>query len=109
MGKLLEVKIAPLLDDDPSAAELTEAMYSLHGETLGGILPPITFPRAKDRSEVNLCVIPVTFKGGKFVTRPPASPSSAPPAGNRARKFGGAAQGYGRSVSARSPVERSNR
>jgi branched-chain amino acid transport system substrate-binding protein len=68
MGKLLEVKIAPLLDDDPTPAELTEAMYSLHGETLGGILPPITFPRAKDRSEVNLCVIPVTFKGGKFVT-----------------------------------------
>jgi branched-chain amino acid transport system substrate-binding protein len=68
MGKLLEAKIAPLLDDDPSAAELTEAMYTLHGETLGGILPPITFPRAKDRSEVNLCVIPVTFKGGKFIT-----------------------------------------
>ncbi|HET9769867.1 MAG TPA: ABC transporter substrate-binding protein, partial [Acidimicrobiia bacterium] len=68
MGKLLEVKIAPLLDDDPSPAELTEAMYTLRGETLGGILPPITFPRAKDRSEVNLCVIPVTFKGGKFVT-----------------------------------------
>ena len=68
MGKLLEVKIAPLLDDDPTPAELTEAMYSLHGETLGGILPPITFPRAKDRSEVNLCVIPVTFQGGKFVT-----------------------------------------
>jgi branched-chain amino acid transport system substrate-binding protein len=68
MGKLLEVKIAPLLDDDPTPAELTEAMYTLRGETLGGILPPITFPRAKDRSEVNLCVIPVTFKGGKFVT-----------------------------------------
>jgi hypothetical protein len=43
-------------------------MYTLHGETLGGILPPITFPRGKDRSEVNLCVIPVTFKGGKFIT-----------------------------------------
>ena len=70
MGRLLEVKIAPLLDDDPTSAELTEAMYSLRGETLGGILPPITFPRTKDRSEVNLCVIPVTFKGGKFVTGP---------------------------------------
>lgn len=68
MGKLLEVRIAPLLDGDPSPAELTEAMYSLRGETLGGILPPITFPRAEDRSEVNLCVIPVTFRGGKFVT-----------------------------------------
>ena len=36
------------------------------------VTPPITFPRAKDRSEVNLCVIPVTFKGGKFVTKDPA-------------------------------------
>jgi branched-chain amino acid transport system substrate-binding protein len=78
MGKLLEVKIAPLLDDDPTPAELTEAMYTLHGETLGGILPPITFPRAKDRSEVNLCVIPVTFKGGKFVTSPAESFVCAP-------------------------------
>ena len=69
MGKLLETKIAALLDDDPTPAELTEAMYTLHGETLGGLLPPITFPRAKDRSEVNPCVIPVTFKGGKFVTK----------------------------------------
>jgi branched-chain amino acid transport system substrate-binding protein len=78
MGKLLEAKVAPLLDDDPTPAELTEAMYTLHGETLGGILPPITFPRAKDRSEVNLCVIPVTFKGGKFVTSPAESFVCAP-------------------------------
>jgi branched-chain amino acid transport system substrate-binding protein len=78
MGKLLEARIGPLLDDDPTPAELTEAMYSLHGETLGGILPPITFPRAKDRSEVNLCVIPVTFKGGKFVTSPAESFICAP-------------------------------
>ena len=71
MGQLLEAKIAPLLDDDPSAAEMTEAMYTLKNETLGGLLPPITFPRQKDRSEVNLCVIPVTFKDKKFLT--PAS------------------------------------
>ena len=60
MGKLLEVKIAPLLDDDPTPAELTDAMYTLHGETLGGILPPIT------------------FKGGKFVTSPAESFVCAP-------------------------------
>ena len=71
MGQLLEAKIAPLLDDDPSPAEMTEAMYTLRNETLGGLLPGITFPRQKDRSEVNLCVIPVTFKDKKFLT--PAS------------------------------------
>jgi len=67
-GQLLEAKIAPLLDDDPTPAEITEAMYTLKNETLGGLLPPITFPRQKDRSEVNLCVIPVTFKDKKFLT-----------------------------------------
>lgn len=71
MGQLLEARIAPLLDDDPSPAEITEAMYTLKNETLGGLLPGITFPRQKDRSEVNLCVIPVTFKDKKFLT--PAS------------------------------------
>src|SRR5438132_12654068 len=64
VGKLLVLKVAPLLDDDPTPAALAEATYSLHGETLGGILPPITFPGARDRSEVNLCVIAVTFQVG---------------------------------------------
>jgi branched-chain amino acid transport system substrate-binding protein len=68
MGQLVEAKIAPLLDDDPSPAEITEAMYTLKNETLGGLLPGITFPRQKDRSTVNLCVIPVTFKDKKFLT-----------------------------------------
>jgi branched-chain amino acid transport system substrate-binding protein len=68
MGQLLEAKIAPLLDDDPSPAEITEAMYTLKNETLGGLLPGIGFPRQKDRSTVNLCVIPVTFKDKKFLT-----------------------------------------
>ncbi len=39
MGQLLEAKIAPLLDDDPTPAEITEAMYTLKNETLGGLLP----------------------------------------------------------------------
>ncbi|MEW6471276.1 MAG: ABC transporter substrate-binding protein [Actinomycetota bacterium] len=68
MGQLLEARIAPLLDDDPSPAEITEAMYSLKNETLDGLLPGVTFPRQKDRSQVNLCVIPVTFKDKRFLT-----------------------------------------
>jgi branched-chain amino acid transport system substrate-binding protein len=68
MGQLLEARIAPLLGDDPTPAGITEAMYRLKNETLGGLLPGITFPRQADRSEVNLCVIPVTFKDKKFLT-----------------------------------------
>jgi len=66
-GRLLE-KIAPLLGAAPTSAEVAEALYSLQNETLGGLLPPITFPRNKDRSEVNLCVIPITYTHHAFVT-----------------------------------------
>ena len=71
MGKLLETRIAPLLDDDPTSAEITEAMYTLRQETFGGLLPGVSFPRSKDRSEVNLCAIPTTFREKKFVARDP--------------------------------------
>ncbi len=67
VGKLLE-RIAPLIGDAPTPAAITEALYSLQNETLDGLLPPITFPREKDRSKVNLCIVPVTFKGRQFVT-----------------------------------------
>jgi branched-chain amino acid transport system substrate-binding protein len=74
MGKLVEARVAPLLDDDPSSQEIAEAMYTIKNETLGGLLPGITFPRQQDRTEVNLCVVPVAFKDKKFV---PANPSEA--------------------------------
>ena len=44
---MLEATVAPVLDDDPSAAEITEAMYAWRNETLGGLLPGITFPRRR--------------------------------------------------------------
>ncbi|HET9770874.1 MAG TPA: ABC transporter substrate-binding protein, partial [Acidimicrobiia bacterium] len=62
MGKLVEARVAPLLDADPSPAEIMESMYSIRNEALGGLLPGVTFPRQKDRTEVNLCVVPVAFK-----------------------------------------------
>jgi branched-chain amino acid transport system substrate-binding protein len=65
-AKLLE-RISPAFDADPSSAEIIEALYSLKGETLGGLLPGVTFPRGSDRSNVNLCAIPTRFTGGKFV------------------------------------------
>jgi branched-chain amino acid transport system substrate-binding protein len=66
VGKLLE-RIAPAFDADPSSPEIIDALYGLKTETLGGLLPGVTFPRDKDRSNVNLCAIPTRFTGGKFV------------------------------------------
>lgn len=79
IGKLLELRIAPLLDDDPSSAELIDALYSLKGETMGGVFPGITFPHESDRSNVNLCAIPITFKDKKFVPRDAAQTFACAP------------------------------
>jgi branched-chain amino acid transport system substrate-binding protein len=66
-GRLLEAKIAPLLDENPSSNEFIEALYSLQNETFKGLLPGVTWPRRSDRSDVNLCSIPVIMRGGRFV------------------------------------------
>ena len=71
-GRLLEARIAPLLDDNPTSAEFIEALYTLRNETFGGLLPGITFPRERDRSRVNMCSVPVKLTGGKWV---PSRPS----------------------------------
>jgi branched-chain amino acid transport system substrate-binding protein len=64
-GKLLE-RIAPFLDREPPARSgVFEGLRSLDNETLGGLVPPITFPDG-DRNRVNLCVVPLHFEGGLF-------------------------------------------
>lgn len=65
-GMLVE-RIAPLLGDVPSAQGLIAALLSLQGETLGGLIPPITFPDSADRTKVNHCVVPQTVRNGTFV------------------------------------------
>ena len=71
-GRLLEAKIAPSLDDNPTTAEFVEALYTLRNETFSGLLPGITFPRDRDRSRVNMCSVPVKLTAAKWV---PSSPS----------------------------------
>jgi hypothetical protein len=67
-GKLLEEKIAPLLQDPPTTANILDGLYALKNETLGGLLPGVTFPRSGDRTKVNMCSIPTKVQGGKFVS-----------------------------------------
>jgi len=81
-GRLLESRIAPSLDDDPTSAEFIEALYSLRNETFGGLLPGVTFPRDKDRSQVNMCAIPVRLTSGRWI---PSSASFACTPGWRPR------------------------
>jgi branched-chain amino acid transport system substrate-binding protein len=64
VGAMLE-KIAPQLPDKPASIDLVNALYSLHGEKLGGLLPGITFNKG-NHPGVNQCIVPIILRGGVF-------------------------------------------
>ena len=64
-GKLVEALTPAWAKDRPTSADVVDALYSLHNETLGGLITPITFNRGPHRA-VNLCVVPLRYQGGKF-------------------------------------------
>jgi branched-chain amino acid transport system substrate-binding protein len=63
--KLVE-KLAPQWGDSPTTQKVIDSLYALNGETLGGLIPPLTFPRGADRTRVNLCGVPLMFDGQKI-------------------------------------------
>jgi branched-chain amino acid transport system substrate-binding protein len=63
--KLVE-KLAPAWGDQPTTQKVIDSLYALRGETLGGLIPPLTFPKAADRTRVNLCGVPLQFDGQKI-------------------------------------------
>ena len=65
VGRML-AKIAPQLPDKPGPADMLNALYSLHGEKLDGLLPGITFNRG-EHVNVNLCMVPTVLRNGAFV------------------------------------------
>ena len=71
VGRLLE-KLAPVIGEPVTSQGLIAALYTLRGETLGGLLPGVSFPRDPNRRHVNLCIVPTTIKGGVFVAHDPA-------------------------------------
>jgi branched-chain amino acid transport system substrate-binding protein len=66
-GKLFE-KVAARFPAGPvSSNDVLEGLYSLRGETLDGLVAPLTYERDKGHINTNQCVIPVRVQGGKFV------------------------------------------
>ena len=65
-GKLLE-KLAPVIGEPVTSQALITALYTLRGETLGGLLPGVSFPRGPNRTQVNLCIVPSIVRGNTFV------------------------------------------
>jgi branched-chain amino acid transport system substrate-binding protein len=71
-GKLLE-RIAGGFPAKVTSTDVLNGLYSLHGETLGGLVPPLTFPRGA-HGDVNWCAVPVVIRDHAF--KPLQTPES---------------------------------
>jgi branched-chain amino acid transport system substrate-binding protein len=64
-GRLFE-RIAPALGEPVTRQQIFDALHALHGETLGGLTPPLDFPPVRTDT-TNHCVVPVRVQGGHYV------------------------------------------
>jgi branched-chain amino acid transport system substrate-binding protein len=66
-GALLE-KVAPLWPDQVTPGDIIKSLYSLQGETLGGLLPGITFHEGQ-HTNTNMCSVPSIIEGDKLISK----------------------------------------
>jgi branched-chain amino acid transport system substrate-binding protein len=64
---------------NPTTSDLYNGLYAMHGETLGGYAPPLTFTQGKPTT-VN-CFFVISIKNGQFVAPNGATPTCQPTAG----------------------------
>ena len=67
-GKLLE-KVAQTFSPNPSPADVLTGLFSLNNETLGGLLPGVTYYKGEKHKNSNMCMVPVRMIEKKFVPR----------------------------------------
>ena len=65
-GKLMEV-IAARFGPNPTKDDFLAGLFALRGETLGGMIPPLTYVEGKGSALTNVCTIPLLVTGGRFV------------------------------------------
>ena len=67
-GKLME-RLAEIFGDKaaPTTADILDALYALKDETLGGLVPPITFNRGP-HGRVNRCMVPIKIGKGAILS-----------------------------------------
>jgi branched-chain amino acid transport system substrate-binding protein len=53
------------LPDEVTSAQILAGLLGLRGETLGGIVPPLTFSDGPHR-DVNRCIVPIRLTGGRW-------------------------------------------
>lgn len=67
-GKLME-RLADIFGDKaaPTSADILDALYALRDETLGGLVPPITFNKGP-HGRVNRCMVPIKIAKGAIIS-----------------------------------------
>ena len=67
-GKLME-RLAEIFGDKaaPTTADILDALYALKDETLGGLVPPITFNKGP-HGRVNRCMVPIKIAKGAIIS-----------------------------------------
>ena len=63
--KLVERLSVGFADRNPTTADYLDALYALRGETIGGLVPPITFPKDA-HAHVNMCGYPIKVVSAKL-------------------------------------------
>jgi branched-chain amino acid transport system substrate-binding protein len=63
--KLIERLSAGFADRNPTTADYLDALYALRGETIGGLVPPITFNKGA-HAHVNMCGFPIKVVNAKL-------------------------------------------
>jgi branched-chain amino acid transport system substrate-binding protein len=64
-NKLVERLSAGFADRNPTTADYLDALYALKGETIGGLVPPITFNKGA-HAHVNMCGYPIKVVNAKL-------------------------------------------
>jgi branched-chain amino acid transport system substrate-binding protein len=75
-GKLFE-KIVANIKGPVTSQAILDQLWSLNGETTGGLLPPLTFPRNKP-APATKCAFAQVLRGGKWVPLNGMTPICAP-------------------------------
>ncbi|HMD44599.1 MAG TPA: ABC transporter substrate-binding protein [Acidimicrobiales bacterium] len=64
-GQLLQAAATGHLTATPTTTDIYNGLYALHGTTLGGLAPPLTFHKGKPTANIN-CVFFMGIKNGQW-------------------------------------------
>ncbi|MGH9037053.1 MAG: ABC transporter substrate-binding protein, partial [Acidimicrobiia bacterium] len=76
-GKLWERLAATFGSGPVTRGQVLDALYGLRDETLGDLVPPLTFPKGA-HIDVNLCTYPIQLRAGRWTSPRGDQPVCAP-------------------------------